>query len=69
MKIEVKEEQNYQKESEQLDFLNGTMKEIANEKKKNQVRKNSSELNEEPGGILKIQHSPVNYYCMDLNGL
>ena len=30
----MKEEQNHQKESEQLNFLNGTTKEIANKKEK-----------------------------------
>ena len=38
----MKEEQNFQKEGEQLDFLYGTTKEIANEDEKDLGEKSSS---------------------------
>ena len=49
----MKEEQNHQKESEQLDFLYETTKEIANEKEKDLGEKSSFKSNEEQVEIFK----------------
>ncbi len=61
----MKEEQNYQKVSEQLDFLNGTTKKIANKKEKYQAEKSSSNLHNEGLGILKKESSPENILILD----
>ena len=61
----VKEEQNHQKESEQLDFLNGATREVANEKEKDQGVKRFSKSNEEQFEILNSQHPPVNILILD----
>ena len=59
------EEQNHQKESEQLNFLNGTMKEIVSEKEKEQGGISSSKSNEEPVEILANQYLPENILILD----
>ena len=61
----VKEEQNHQKESEQLNFLNGTTREVANEKEKDQGVKSFSKSNEEQFEILNSQHPLVNILILD----
>ncbi len=61
----MKEEQNHQKESEQLNFLNGTIKVTDDEKEKNRGVKNSSKSREEPIGNLKDQPSPENILILD----
>ncbi len=61
----MKEETIHQKESEQLNFLNGTIKEIANEKEKDRDVNSSSKSHEETDEILKIQNSPKNILILD----
>ena len=61
----VKEEQNHQKESEQLNFLNGATREVANEKEKDQGVKSFSKSNEEQFEMLNSQHPPVNILILD----
>ena len=61
----MKEEQNYQKESEQLNFLNGTIKKNTNKKEKDQGGRKSSKLSEEPVETLKIQDSLANILILD----
>ena len=46
--LDVKEEQNHHKKSEQLNFLNGTINETAKENKQDYVSKSSSNSEEEP---------------------
>ena len=61
----MKEEQNHQKESEQLNFLNGTTREVANEKEKDQGLKRLKKSNDEQFEILNSQHPPVNILILD----
>ncbi len=59
------EEQNHQKESEQLNFLDGTIKEISNEKMKDQGEKSSSRINKELAENSNDQHFPLNILIVD----
>ncbi len=61
----MKEEQNYQKVSEQLDFLYEKTKEIVNEKENDLRVKNSSKSNIERVDILKEEDSPQNILILD----
>ena len=61
----MREEQNHQKESEQLDFLNGKTKKIANKKEKDLGVRKPSKLNEERIGILKKESLPENILILD----
>ena len=61
----MKEEQNYQKESEQLNFLNGTIKTTINENEKDRGIKRSFKSREEQGEISKTQLSPENILILD----
>jgi len=61
----VKEEPNHKKESQQLNFLKGTIKEIANEREKDLRVKKSFKSNEEPVEILKVPQSPSNILILD----
>lgn len=61
----MKEEQNYQKESEQLNFLNETTKETLNENEQNLGEGSSSKSNEESLGILKNEPSLENILILD----
>ena len=63
--FEVKEEQNHQKESEQLNFLDETTKEIANEKEKDLGVKSPLQLKDERFGILRNEHFPENILILD----
>ena len=69
--FEVKEEQNHQKESEQLNFLDETTKEIANEKEKDLGVKSPLQPKDERFGILRNEHFPENILILDTetNGL
>ena len=58
----MKEEQANQHGSEQLNFLNGTIKDSASERKKDQGVKNSSRSNLE---TKKMQQSPLNILILD----
>ena len=61
----MKEEQNYQKETEQLDLLYGTNKKIANKKDKDLGEKSFSKSNKEQPEILKKESSPENILILD----
>ena len=61
----MKEEQNYQKESEQLGFLYETTKEIANEKGKDLGEKNSFKSNEERVEIFSKEYFHENILILD----
>jgi len=61
----VREEQNYQEGSEQLDFLYETTKKIANEKEEDLGVKSSFKSNEEQVEIVKKEHSPQNLLILD----
>ncbi|WP_269610004.1 3'-5' exonuclease [Prochlorococcus marinus] len=61
----MREEQNHQKVSEQLDFLNETTKEIANEKEKDLGVKSSLKSREERVGILGEELPPENILILD----
>jgi len=61
----VKEEQNHQKESEQLNFLNETLEETVNEKEKDIGLMNSSNSKEEPLDNQKSQPSLANILILD----
>ena len=61
----MKEKQTYQKENEQLDFLNGTTKKIANKKEEELGEKISLKPNEERPEILKKENSPENILILD----
>ena len=63
--FEVKEEQNHQKESEQLNFLDETTKEIANEKEKDLGVKSPLQPKDERFGILRNEHFPENILILD----
>ena len=63
--FEVKEEQNHQKESEQLNFLDETTKEIANEKEKDLGVKSPLQLKDERFEILRNEHFPENILILD----
>ena len=63
--FEVKEEQNHQKESEQLNFLDETTKEIANEKEKDLGVKSPLKSKDEPFEILRNEHFPENILILD----
>ena len=63
--FEVKEEQNHQKESEQLNFLDETTKEIANEKEKDLGIKSPHQPKDERFGILRNEHFPENILILD----
>ncbi len=65
MYFDVKEDQNYQEGSEQLNFLNGTIKEIANVKESHLGVKGSSETNDESLESLKMQNAPMNILILD----
>ena len=61
----MKEEQNHQKESEQLNFLNGTIKATINEKEKDRGVKSPSKSKEEPVEFFKTHSSPENILIVD----
>ncbi len=61
----MKEEQNHQKESEQLNFLNGTIKETANEKEQDQGVKSFSNSKEETIEFSRTNPSPENILILD----
>ena len=61
----MKEEQNHQKESEQLDFLHETTKEIVNRNEKDIGVKSSLESNDERFEILRNEHFPENVLILD----
>ena len=61
----MKEKQTHQKESEQLDFLNGTTKKIAKKKEEELGEKSSLKPNEERLEILKKENSPENILILD----
>jgi len=61
----VKEEPNHQKESEQLNFLNGRIKPTVNEKEKNRVDESSIKSNEGLVENLKTQLSLENILILD----
>ena len=61
----MKEEQNHQKESEQLNFLDETTKEIANEKEKDLGVKSPLQSKDERFGILRNEHFPENILILD----
>ena len=61
----MKEEKNFQKESEQLDFLYGTTKEISNVKGKELEVKSSSKSIVGLTEIAKKEHSPDNILILD----
>ena len=63
--FEVKEEQNHQKESEQLNFLDETTKEITNEKEKDLGVKSPLQLKDERFEILRNEHFPENILILD----
>ena len=63
--FEVKEEQNHQKESKQLNFLDETTKEIANEKEKDLGVKSPLQSKDERFGILRNEHLPENILILD----
>ena len=65
MNYEVKEEQNYKEESEQLGFLYETTKEIDNEKAKDLGEKSSFKSKEERVEILSKEHFPENILILD----
>ena len=53
----MKEKQTHQKESEQLDFLNGTTKKIANKKEEELGEKSSLKPSEERPEIFKKENN------------
>ncbi len=61
----MKEEQNHQKESEQLNFLNETTKEIANEKEKDLGVESPLKAKDERFEILRNEHFPENILILD----
>jgi len=61
----VKEEQNHQKESEQLNFLNGTIKETVNEKEQDRGVKSFSNSKEESVEFSRTNPSPENILILD----
>ena len=61
----MKEEQNHQKESGQLDFLHGTTKEITTENEKNLGVKSSFDSNEARIENLRKDHLPDNILILD----
>ena len=61
----MKEKQTHQKESEQLDFLNGTTKKFAIKKEEELGDKSSLKLNEERPEILKKENLPENILILD----
>ena len=61
----MKEKQTHQKESEQLDFLNGTTKKIAKKKEEELGEKSSLKPNEERPEISKKENSPENILILD----
>ena len=61
----MKEEQNQQKVSEQLNFLNRTIKKTVNENEKDKVVKSSTKINEEQVEIINNQTSPENILILD----
>ena len=61
----MKEEQNHQKESEQLNFLNGTIKETANKKEQDRGVKSFSNSKEESIEFSRTNPSPENILILD----
>ena len=61
----MKEEQNHEKESEKLNFLNETIKPIVNEKEKDRMRKSSTKSKEEMVKNLREQTSLENILILD----
>ncbi|WP_420063716.1 3'-5' exonuclease [Prochlorococcus marinus] len=61
----MKEEQNYQKASEQLDFLNRTTKDTPSKKEKDLGVRSSFKSNVERVEILSIENSPENILILD----
>ncbi len=61
----MKEERNFQKESQQLNFLSKTNKTAVNEKEKDRHLKNSTMSKEEVSENLKPEHSPENILILD----
>ena len=61
----MKEDQNHQRESEQLNFLNGKIKAAVNEKEKDRGVKNPSKSKEESIENVKTQSIPENILILD----
>ena len=61
----MKEAQNHHKGSMQLNFLNGSIKEVANKKGKDPLVKSSSKSSKESAEIEKIQHFPSTILILD----
>ncbi len=61
----MKEKKTHEKESEQLDFLDGTTKKIANKKEEELGEKSSLKPNEERPEILEKENSPENILILD----
>ena len=61
----MKEEQNHQKESEQLNFLNGTIKETPKEKEQDRGVKSFSNSKEESIEFSRTNPSPENILILD----
>ena len=61
----MKEEQNVQKGSEQLNFLNGTIKESSKLKKENLEQERSLEIKSKKDKILKNEDAPINILILD----
>ena len=61
----MKEKQFHHKESEQLEFLSGTTKKIANKKEEELGEKSSFKPSEERPEILKKENSPENILILD----
>ena len=59
------EELNYEKGSEQLNFLNETIEENFSKKEDDQSGKSSLKSNEVPFERLNMQHSPINILILD----
>ena len=63
--FEVKEDQNHQKESKQLDFLHEKSTEIASERVENEGIESSFKLKAEPVGIISKEYFPNNILILD----
>ena len=61
----MKEEQDYQKESEQLDFLCETTTEFVTEKEKDLAEKKSLNSEEEQNEFLRKEYFPANILILD----
>ena len=63
--LDVNEEKNHQKESEQLNFLNETVKETVNKNAKDRVLQSSPNSKEERAEIFNSKLSPDNILILD----